>query len=277
MKPFNAFFKYKKNASCLTLLALLSLAPSLFLLQAARAELASTQKRKATENAQAAAATAAAGGIDEGDEAAAKRAKKDAKRAKKAAGEATASGSNSLGEARLFVGKLPLAVEASAVKALLAEAAQVGGDSGVSGDGGGGETSPAACAAVVWLTDKATGAFYGSCFAQMASLEHATRAAAYFAPGGQGSSGAGGAAAAQGAAGGSKKAKQAKKAAAGASGAAAAAAEGNGSGGASSKAAAAACGPLWGRKLRVNAAPPKDGEVWPPAGGFTHLPRPPVM
>jgi len=203
---------------------------------------------------------------DADDEKAKKRAKKEAKRAKKEAPGEKNSGSDSKpkhnsGEARLFVGKLPLVVEASAVKAMLSDCAKIGGKNSDES-----ATMPAAaaedaCLAVEWITDKTTGAFYGSCFAQMATPAMASRAAAYFAPGGEGASGVGGGGAASS---GNKKGKQAKNSA------------GAGTP-ASTVTTTAAYTSLVGRKLRVNVALPKEGEEWPPTGGFKHLPRPPVM
>jgi hypothetical protein len=91
------------------------------------------------------------------------------KRAREAAGhtaqaDATAKKGkqSAAGTQRLFVGKLPLVVEAAAIKAALAEAA-------------GGEA--ALVVAVQWIADKATGAFYGSAFVEMANSAAAARAA----------------------------------------------------------------------------------------------------
>ena len=188
------------------------------------------------------------------DEKAKKRAKKEAKRAKKEAIAKGAKSGNS-GDARLFVGKLHLVVEASAVKAMLAHCAKIGGKGSDECVTTPDAADADACTAIEWITDKTTGAFYGSCFAQMASPELASRAASYFAPGSEGASGVGGGS-------NNTKGKQAK----------------NSTGaGASALTATAAYASLVGRKLRVNVAMPKDGEEWPPAEGFKHLPRPPVM
>ena len=67
---------------------------------------------------------------------------------------------------RLFVGNLPLLVAATDIRKVLASA-QGGGEGGV------GVESDAI--ALEWLTDRKTGAFYGSVFVKMSSLDAAQR------------------------------------------------------------------------------------------------------
>ena len=67
---------------------------------------------------------------------------------------------------RLFVGNLPLLVAAADIRKVLASA-QGGGEGGV------GVESDAI--ALDWLTDRETGAFYGSVFVKMSSLDAAQR------------------------------------------------------------------------------------------------------
>ena len=121
------------------------------------------------------------------------------------------AGAATTAPSRLFVGKLPLAVNATQLRGALGRAA--GGDAAVS--------------AIDWLTDRKTGLFYGSAFVQMASADGAARVVAA---------------------------------------AAAAAAAPAASGGVVA---------IDGKKLRVNLAPLKDGEAWPPPG-HTERERPPV-
>lgn len=80
------------------------------------------------------------------------------------------------GATRLFVGKLPLTVDATSIRELITAAARFGDGSGP-GDG-----SSQPVVAVHWITDKSSGAFYGSVFVQMASAAAAANAAAFFAP-----------------------------------------------------------------------------------------------
>jgi len=130
---------------------------------------------------------------DEGEGKAARKARKKAKKEAKleaaaaAAAAVAADGGGAAaaadpGACRLFVGKLPLTVDAASVKRCLGEAAA---------DSPGNPAPLGAVAAVHWITDKASGAFYGSCFVQMASPKLAARVAARFAkddkaPGGGG-------------------------------------------------------------------------------------------
>jgi hypothetical protein len=70
---------------------------------------------------------------------------------------------------RLFVGNLPLLITASEIRRVLSVAQ--GGD--------GGSASASSCVTCIkWLTDAVTGAFYGSAFVKMTSLEAAGRVVA---------------------------------------------------------------------------------------------------
>ena len=137
--------------------------------------------------------------------------------------------------ARVFVGKMPLAVDITQLKAALAagleEAAEFKG-----------QVSPEPVKLVHWLADKTTGAFYGSAFVEMSSPEIAERlVAAANRPVASASASAGKA-----------KAKTPKQ-------------DPN--------------GPfrINGRRLRVNLAPPKEGDdAWPPKD-FQQRDRPPIM
>ena len=178
-----------------------------------------------------------------------KKAKKAAKKAKKEKGEAPG---DEAGSRRVFVGKLPLTVDASMVKAALSLGA-AGGAEAVAATGA--TLAAGAVEAVHWITDKTSGAFYGSCFVQMKTRELAEAAVASYSAVAVASA-VGGGSKGQG-----EKGKSAKK---------------KGKWQKGGAVAGGVLGLLAGKNLRVAMAPPREGEAWPPAGGFSHRERPPV-
>eukprot|EP00937_MAST-01D_sp_MAST-1D-sp2_P000553 g553.t1 len=123
--------------------------------------------------------------------------------------------------ARLFVGRLPRVITATALREALAWAAEAGG-------GGAG----ARVVALQWCVDRDTGAFYGSAFAEMATLGQAKTAVAWA----------------------SRKGGLEVRPVAG-TGVGASGGDGRGDGKAAKP-----------RLARLNFAPLREGEAWPPAG-----------